>query len=324
MGVQTKNNRTAGGAHILSLGTIPYIPPYRIVPYHHRNASTSFYPHRMYIIDNKNMSSNEPNVASSGSHAAPKRDKFAALASSRSRHADTTSTTVTPKRDKFAAMGQRQSEAVVLGTAVVASSDDTTAEATKLAEWQTRQHQRQAVWKDLDQAESLVLDLLEQAQKTANVLAQQTCGGGGGGNANTNNDDDDDGNAEETAVQDKMETDSSNHDDADDDKLLLDTTRQLAQLYRDTLTTIHGKLAPHAKFVQNYKAPERGNRLYEARMEEGLARQKKELLASMLQFEQSEMKEAADLATEDANSETAKATEPASKSTPTRRKRRRG
>lgn len=203
-----------------------------------------------------NRSSTETSVpASSG----PKRDKFSAMAGRE---------TSAPKRDKFAAMASRPPDAETAAAAPASSSstaDDATTEQDKYAEWEKRKNQRANVWKDLETAESFVLDLLDQAQQTASVLARQT-------SDPSNNDED--------------EMNDDDDDDDDGENGFLSTTSKLANLYRETLSTIHGKLAPHAELVQAYKEPQRINRMYQARIEEGLARQKKELLSGMLQLEQ--------------------------------------
>jgi ABC-type transporter Mla subunit MlaD len=118
-----------------------------------------------------------------------------------------------------------------------------------------RQHQRAHVWKDLDDAQGLVLDLLEHAQQTAATLAAHT---------------------------------STAAEDADDDAngSLVSITRRLAARTRETLAHLHAKLAPHADLVKAYQEPQRVNRMYQARIEEGLARQKKELLSRMVALEQ--------------------------------------
>jgi uncharacterized protein YeaO (DUF488 family) len=63
-------------------------------------------------------------------------------------------------------------------------------------------------------------------------------------------------------------------------------TRRLAARTRETLAHLHAKLAPHADLVKAYQEPQRVNRMYQARIEEGLARQKKELLSRMVALEQ--------------------------------------
>jgi hypothetical protein len=191
------------------------------------------------------------------------RDKFAAMASSASGGGGMNTTTSTTTA---AATSSSSADKDAQGAAANA------AEAAKYAEWETRKNQRQLVWKDLEDAEASVLNLLDQAQKTATLLAQKTTD-----TSSTNPDRDDD--------DDKMQGNDEDEEQDNSDKLLA-TTRKLATMYRETLTTIHGKLAPHAEFVKAYKEPQHVNRVYQARIEEGLAQQKKELLEGMLKLEQ--------------------------------------
>eukprot|EP00977_Amphora_coffeiformis_P013968 scaffold3821_cov173-Amphora_coffeaeformis.AAC.7 len=218
---------------------------------------------------------------------APKRDKFAAMAS---RGGDNNNPAPAPKRDKFAAMASRPDGAVgsnnaaTIATATPSADIMMTASQDKYAEWEKLKNQRASVWKDLEEAESFVLDLLDQAQQTAAVLAQQTTGKNPEDNDDDGDDDDDD-------------DDDMDDDDDDDDGIrkkknkFVKTTRNLAMLYRETLNTIHDKLAPHAELVQAYKEPQRINHMYQARIEEGLARQKKELLSGMLRLEQQQQQQ---------------------------------
>jgi hypothetical protein len=193
-------------------------------------------------------------LASRSEAAAPKRDKFAALANRSATGADaTTASTVAaataPKRDKFAALGQR---AETKASSSSPQEDEETARKNRTALSEQRKKQRAHVWQDLDDAQDLVLDLLEHARQTAITLAEHTT----------------------TKAQDDGDATS-----------LVTTTRHLAALTRETLASLHGKLAPHADLVKAYQEPQRVNRMYQARIEEGLARQKKELLTSMVALE---------------------------------------
>ena len=211
---------------------------------------------------------------------APKRDKFAAMASRGSDNSDN-NVGSTPKRDKLAAMARRPEGAVGSNDVATTTTTDMlmTTRQAKYEEWEKLKNQRAAVWRDLEEAEAFVLDLLDQAQQTATVLAQQTSGDS---NVPGNDDDDDDN---EMNVDDDNDVDD-NEDESHKKNKFVKTTRNLANMYREALTTIHDKLAPHADLVKAYKEPQRINHMYQARIEEGLARQKKELLSGMLQLEE--------------------------------------
>ena len=203
---------------------------------------------------------------------APKRDKFSALAgraaatTDATTSASTTAAAAAPKRDKFAAMASRPEttrSSSMDEKAGEGESSKQQKEQTQFQEWETRKNQRAVVWKDLEDAEKFVLQLLDQAHETAVVLAKRT--------------------SDSQSIILKRQDDEMEEDD--EDGTLAATSQRLASMYRDTLNTIHGKLAPHADLVQAYKEPQRINRIYQARIEEGLARQRRELLAGMLQLE---------------------------------------
>lgn len=134
----------------------------------------------------------------------PKTDKFAAMAARQQQQADDATSTAT-KRDKFAAMTARQQQSPEL-PASPELADHPTAKRDKLAAMTARQtparhdklahkfaavteqtaaeqkkqdnndlkrkcSQRDAIWEDLDQAEQMVVQLLEIAQNTAQALA---------------------------------------------------------------------------------------------------------------------------------------------------------
>ena len=125
--------------------------------------------------------------------------------------------------------------------------------------------QRSAVWKDLEEAEAATIRLLQLSQKTTQRLARSTTAN------NIDNDDDDDANAK----------------DEESPLSLQECTEQ----FRETVSKIHTKLAPHSSLVKPYAAPRSINRMYQTRVELRLAREKRALLQEFLRLEGEEKKE---------------------------------
>ena len=201
--------------------------------------------------------------------SAPKRDKFAAMEAQQEQQSGPASPPAAaasikaprgggkfaalqkssaPKRDKFSALANQTAQSSSSSSLVTTTSKEEAAAAAKRQEWKTRCQQRDELWKQLEEAEVHVLELLQHAQKTCESLANQT--------------------------QSEM----------------LDPTeiQQLASKVPQCIQGIHDKLAPAAKFVQAYKAPERINRVYQARVEEGLALQREQVLESLVALEKSD------------------------------------
>lgn len=97
----------------------------------------------------------------------PKRDKFAALASAQAQ----TASTAAPKRDKFASMQTTMAAPRRDKFAAVQQQKIEDEKHQKQKKIQARCHQRDSVWKDLDEAEAGVCKLLQLAESTASKLA---------------------------------------------------------------------------------------------------------------------------------------------------------
>jgi len=162
----------------------------------------------------------------------PKRDKFAALAQQSSSDAFR-------RRDKFAALERRGDPVVV--------THEQQQETQEQKLWKERMEQRQAIWKDMEQAEALTIKLLQLAQETATSLATTTT---------------------TTSTVDKNQVSS------------------MANEFSQTLTRIHQCLLPHAAHVKAYTNPSRINRMYQARVELRLAQEKREIIQELLSLEQ--------------------------------------
>lgn len=221
--------------------------------------------------------------------SAPKRDKFAALAASHAglRPAATATTEVGTgrrsgssatnsvggggggggkldalqkshtmvKRDKFSAMASR--------AAAAAAAASSTAEPTpeqpppppmngKIKEWTEKCEQREKLWKDLEEAEVHILDVMDYAQQTVECFARQAEG--------------DTTTAGPTEIQ------------------------KLSSQVQQCIRQLHDKLAPAAQFIQAYQPPERINKLYQVRVEEGLAVQKEKVLKGLVELEKQKNK----------------------------------
>ncbi len=102
-----------------------------------------------------------------------KRDKLAAMAARQIEETITSTTTTTittvPKRDKFAAMAARPPEHTT--TITTEKSSPKNHQQDRIQELQQRCQQRDAIYADLDQAEALVIQLLQVAQDTSTALS---------------------------------------------------------------------------------------------------------------------------------------------------------
>jgi hypothetical protein len=188
--------------------------------------------------------------------APPKRDKFAALAAQQKQPqaavaaaaaaaAPPTATSVPsaastsasasagPKRaDKFASL----QNATAIATTVRKNRGDKFAavqQQKKVAERQNKQQelldkcrQRDQVWNDLDTAEASVIRLLQLAEQTTSLLAQQSL---------------------------EPITASSDADMDTDADSIMSRLEGLQSQYQQTVHQVHSLLAPHAEFVKAYE-----------------------------------------------------------------------
>lgn len=210
------------------------------------------------------------------STAAPKRDKLASMvaaaaasscvptvpttnaeqenestsATETTRTTTTTTTTANvqqqqqqPRRDKFAAV-QEQKRVVM--------------EEQQRKTLDERCRQRDMVWQDLDRAEINVLEVLQLAQATSELLSQKT--------------------VEETTTT--ATTTNNNNKESELD------LEELVRKYQDRVSEIHSLLKPHAQHVVAYKAPDDVNRMYLQRVEHRIAASKRDLLRDLLWMEQ--------------------------------------
>jgi hypothetical protein len=108
---------------------------------------------------------------SSANSSPPERDKLAALASAQAQDSSSTSATATaPKRDKFASMQTTKAAPRRDKFAAVQQQKIEDEKHQKQKQIQARCHQRDSVWKDLDEAEAAVCKLLQLAEITATKL----------------------------------------------------------------------------------------------------------------------------------------------------------
>ena len=192
-----------------------------------RPSSTSEGTPNAVVAPSDSEPSPKPNVGGGGG-------KFAALQKKAS----------TAKRgDKFSAMASRASSAVVPSESATLSRQSESIE--KIKEWTSKCQQRDGLWRDLEDAEVLVMDMLGYAQQTVECFARQT-----------------------TA-------------DAIDPSEI----QKLSSDVQNCIRQIHSKLAPAADFIQAYKDPTRINMLYQVRVEEGLAIQREKVLKELVDLD---------------------------------------
>ncbi|KAL7568700.1 hypothetical protein ACA910_021695 [Epithemia clementina (nom. ined.)] len=177
-------------------------------------------------------------AASSG---AGRGGKFAALQKSSS----------TKRDDKFSAMASRTASSLAAASsaaAAVASKQSN----EKLQQWNSKCEQREKLWRELEEAELDVLDILDYAQQTVACFARQT-------------------------TTDTIDPSEIQH---------------LSSQVQQCIRQLHDKLSPAAQFIQAYRAPERINKLYQVRVEEGLAVQKENVLKELVELEKLDRDEA--------------------------------
>jgi hypothetical protein len=190
-----------------------------------------------------------------------------------------------PRRDKFSAMASRQQTGAgatsdadaTMTTAVVVTLDQSQEEAAKERNrlLQQRMDQRDNVWSDLCKAEAQTIQLLQTAQTTATHLAAAASY-----SSSTDND------ADATAK-------ASSGEDAPASRSQVAAIQKCMKDYQSTVEQIHKLLAPHADLVKAYQAPTRLNRMYQARVELRLADEKKQLLSEFLRLQKEEEETAA-------------------------------
>ena len=219
----------------------------------------------------------------------PKRDKFAALAAAQgarpsatldadNRHpssfdataisrTETSAEVVTSGRStggKFAALQKanatkRDKFSALASRAPTVSSVDSAATtpshsthaSEKVNQLASKCRQRDGLWESLEEAEVHVLEVLGYAQQTVECFAHQTT------------------------------MDAINPSEI----------QKLSSQVQRCIQLIHSKLAPTATFIQAYRAPERINKLYQIRVEEGLAIQKEQVLKDLVELEKSQNEE---------------------------------
>ena len=203
----------------------------------------------------------------------------------------TTTTTTPPKRDKFASLAaaaasSSSSSMAVESTAVAASTMTPSGETQKInlgiprrdkfaavqqqktvhdreqkkKVVQERCQQRDSVWDELDEAEATVLQVLQLAQQTAQVLAHKT--------------------TEEHFLDNDDEEDAEEEEEGPMTPQLL---RSLAVDYQKGVSKIHRLLSSHASHVVPYEASTATNRLYLQRVEHRIALSKRALLQQLVQ-----------------------------------------
>uniref|UniRef100_A0A7S2YG46 Uncharacterized protein n=1 Tax=Entomoneis paludosa TaxID=265537 RepID=A0A7S2YG46_9STRA len=190
-----------------------------------------------HVSKKAKISKDEDGVGNPSSGESRAGGKFAALQKA----------STAPKRDKFSAMASRGSTASTTPETTALEKPNAASEE-QIQKWKKRCLQREELWRNMEEAEVQVLELLEHAQKTVESLAQQTT------------------------------TDDLNPTEV----------QQLASRVPQCIQKIHDNLAPAAQFIQAYEAPQRINRLYQARVEEGLAVQKQQVLRELVDLEKDE------------------------------------
>jgi len=170
-----------------------------------------------------------------------------------------------PRRDKFSAMASRSGNKSSardgtnqINAAIATAIPNTDASASSTdkhhAQQEQRRHQRDAVWKDLAQAQAITVKLLATASQTVAHLS-----------AACNN--------PNTAPKER----ASPHK----------AVQECMATYQQQLQTIHGLLADKAPHIQPYQTTVNTlSSMYQARVELALAEEKRCLVAEFLRLEQ--------------------------------------